>query len=167
MDGMRLPKLIGVIALLLQWSLCGASDKSVLVLSDIHLDVNSKHVMALAPHGVSPLNDMDLLTYQAMIAKLKAEIDAGIIDKPDYIFVLGDIVGHFRMTKDTVSKGEILTLSTLKHYFPNTPVMYAFGNNDSFDSNYGPFMSPDKHSPLQVAQALWPKQEEEGGFVSA
>lgn len=160
-------KFMAVIALLLQGALCCASDMSVIVLSDIHLDVNSKHAMALAPNGVSLLNDMDVPTYQAMIAKLKTEIDTGMIDKPAYMVVLGDIVGHFRMNKDAVSLAESLTLSTLKHYFPDTPIVYTFGNNDSFVSNYGPFLSADKQSPLQIAQTLWPQQQEEGGFVWA
>ncbi len=167
MDSVSVRKRLGGILLMLSWSLCCASNQSVLVLSDIHLDANSKHTMALAPNRVSYLNDLDLPTYQAMIARLRAEIDAGRIDKPDYIFLLGDIVGHFLTTKDAVSKAETLAFRTLKHYFPDTPLVYTFGNHDSFVSNYGPFMSAEKQSPLQVAKALWPQQEKRGGFVWA
>jgi UDP-2,3-diacylglucosamine pyrophosphatase LpxH len=167
MDSMSAHKLFIVFVLFLYWSLSSANDKSFLVLSDIHLDVNSKHTMALAPKGMSLLNDTDIATYQAMIIRLRAAIDQGIIDKPDYIFVLGDLVGHFRATKEDVLQAETLTFNTLKTYFPDTPVVYTFGNNDSFVSNYGPFISSAKESPLQVAQRVWPQQEDEGGFVWA
>ena len=150
---------VALLGLWLSASLAFAKPLSLLVLSDIHLNSHVKHQMDFEPEHVSPLNDMDLQSFEAMLETIKRDISQGRLDKPDYLIVLGDLVGHFRTAKDSVNSAETLVFQEIKHQFPQLPVLYSFGNNDSFTKNYGPFSSVDQTSPLSIAKTIWSKSE--------
>lgn len=137
----------------------GASEKNTgnnfLVLSDIHLDQASLHAMEIDPTKSSRENDLDGPTFEKLISTAGKNIKNGVVAQPDFIIVLGDILGHFRISSDYSIKSESSVFSVLKNSFPHTPIFYVYGNNDSLAADYGPFKdsgSLDKYkSPYDVA----------------
>lgn len=148
-------------------STSSGSFSNFLVISDIHLEESSSHIMEINPTKGNSDNDLDFPTFQKLIATIHNHIQTGAIDKPQFIIILGDMVGHLRTSTDSVVKSESLVFSTLKNTFPLTPIFYVFGNNDSIQANYGPFHSPDQtktqESPFEIAKTLgnW-----KNGFLS-
>lgn len=132
-----------------------------LVITDIHLDVSSKHTMEIQPSARTSNNDLDLPTFQNLIAEVDKNIKNGVVATPKAIFLLGDLVGHIRSTSTSVLESESVVFNLLKKTFPTTPILYTFGNNDSFKSNYGSFsdqtLNERVNSPYEVAttQAGW------------
>lgn len=126
------------------------TENNFLVISDIHLDVNSSHAMEISPQRGNIANDLDLTTFKALMAKIHDSIAAGKISKPQFVLLLGDIVGHIRIGADSVITSESKVFNELKSNFPNIPIFYTFGNNDSLASNYGPFKDRTK-SPYTSA----------------
>lgn len=131
---------------------CFAGDEenlNFLVISDIHLNNHSKHQMQLAPKTETIRNDLDLITYLSFLKLTKKNINAGLINKPSFILLLGDLQGHKRYQND-VTLSESTIFKTISETFTNTPVIYIFGNNDSPQKNYGKF-SYNNISPFTIA----------------
>lgn len=132
---------------------------SFLVVSDIHLNPDTQHKMEFSPKNNTIRNDLDTSTFKAMVETLQTQIQAGEIDSPQFILLLGDLVGHLRDTRQKVIDSEQIVLSILKDAFPSTPLFLVFGNNDSFKKDYGIFRSSgpsDKyHSPLDIMNSVW------------
>ncbi|MCR9191173.1 MAG: metallophosphoesterase [Gammaproteobacteria bacterium] len=143
-------------------------ENSFLVISDIHLNVSKfQPKMVFAPKKSSQQNDLDRETFAILISTLTAEVASGKIAKPKFILLLGDLVGHQRQRLHAVSESEHVVFESLKKAFPETPVFYLFGNNDSFVGDYGPFRNTDAserlRSPLDVLRLTWPQ----GRFLSS
>ncbi len=138
-----------------------------LVINDAHLNPFSPFTMSLAPKKNNPLNDLDKETFEHLMDLIADQIQTGFIPKPKFVLYLGDIVGHIRFSKQVVWNSEKVFFEKLTQVFADTPILYTFGNNDSYSGHYGPFMSIDKHgkrrSPLDVAYATgkWTN-----GFIS-
>ncbi len=135
-------------------------------MSDIHLDQTTTHVMDISPLKADRRNDLDYLTYERLISEVDYNIKSGIVAQPKFILILGDIVGHTRYSSETTLENETTVFKVLKDTFPNTPILYTFGNNDSLKINYGPFIDSGRSeykSPYDVAKkaAGW-----SNGFLS-
>ncbi len=125
-----------------------------LVISDIHLDTTSTHPMDIMPKGFDPTNDLDQPTFINLLDTLQKNIQSGAVPNPQFIVFLGDVVGHIRSTSKFVTDSETEVFAELKKHFPQTPIFYVFGNNDSLDVNYGVFRNikiPKPQSPYDVA----------------
>lgn len=153
----RLLLLVGSLTLLVGSCFASATtQRNFMIISDIHLDSHKQSAMPIAPKKARFTHDLDNTTFQRIIARTADEINQGSIAKPDFILMLGDIVGHHRATNQDVYNSESVVFSTLQQQFPNTPKFYVFGNNDSFERNYGKFTASDGSSPLSVAkQSGW------------
>src|SRR5579862_7202632 len=129
-----------------------------LVISDIHLDIATTHTMEINPSGSNALNDLDRPTFQNLLLEIRENIMKDSIAEPQFIIILGDINGHARPTADSSMKNESVVFGLLKKNFPNTPIFYTYGNNDSLVVKYGPFVDPDPHescplkSPYDIAK---------------
>lgn len=149
---------------------CFADDKlsndkrtqTFLVLSDIHLDKYTKRRMSINPYFYSTSNDLDEKTFTDLLTNTKNNIKNGLIPKPKFILVLGDIVGHKRDSQQWVYGAETETFSLLKKYFAPIPIFYVFGNNDSHMDDYGLFSDDKNHSPYATAK----KSGWKNGFLS-
>lgn len=102
------------------------SSHSFLVISDIHLDVSSKHRMDFSPKTATILNDLDVSTYQEMLDTIHTSIESGDIPKPEFMIVLGDLVGHRHHSSQAVIESERIVFSALRDTFPDIPVLYKF-----------------------------------------
>ncbi|MEI6094835.1 MAG: metallophosphoesterase [Gammaproteobacteria bacterium] len=133
---------------------------SFLVITDIHLNHHSQHAMDFAPKQTTINNDLDVATYEQLIDKIRDDIQSGEIDNPQFIILLGDLAGHIRQSQQDVIDNERIVMTTMKAAFPNTPIFYNFGNNDSLTADYGLFLSPDLksayRSPLDLIKSVWP-----------
>ena len=138
-----------------------------LVISDIHLDIASTHLMEISPAKNRAENDLDLGTFKKLMTELHENVASGRITKPNFIIILGDLVGHMRSSIDNVIASESVIFNELKINFPETPVFYTFGNNDSLAMNYGQFNDKEEQgphkSPYDIAKltAKW-----QDGFLS-
>ncbi|MBP6918863.1 MAG: metallophosphoesterase [Legionellaceae bacterium] len=134
---------------------------SFLVISDIHLNHHSQHAMDFAPKQTTINNDLDVATYEQLIDKIRDDIQSGEIEDPQFIILLGDLAGHIRHSQQDVVNNERIVMTTMKAAFPNTPIFYNFGNNDSLTADYGLFRSPDVkseyRSPLDLIKSVWPQ----------
>jgi hypothetical protein len=131
-----------------------AASTNILIISDIHLDKTSTHVMDISPTGFNNNNDLDETTYCKLLDVLGKKYASGT--KPAAIFVLGDLVGHDEpMDKVMMNEKEVFTqINQLSQRIGNVPVFYVFGNNDSLTANYGPFQNKDtKQSVYDVAKS--------------
>jgi hypothetical protein len=132
------------------------NENNFLVISDIHLDQATLHMMDISPLQSSTDNDLDQLTFEKLVSEVHKNIKDGIVAQPKFIIILGDIVGHMRSSSDSALKSESVVFSILKKNFPYTPIFYTFGNNDSLERNYGPFKTTDRpdqyKSPYDVAK---------------
>lgn len=133
------------------------NEDNFLVISDIHLDYSLNHTMEFQPSTYSNLNDLDLHTFQEIMINLRKSIDSGLIPKPKFILLLGDLIGHQRVSFDFVLKNEAIVFHEIKRQFAKTPILYTFGNNDSLETDYGPFTSLNTQNkyrtPLDIAHA--------------
>ena len=124
-------------------------------LTDIHLNNEQQHTMDMAPSGFNKDNDMDLNSFKTLSDTIKQNVGEGkLVSKPTFVLYLGDIVGHqsnseINRTK-LVQENEELVFSSLQDMFPNTPIFTLFGNNDSFEKNYGKFTF-NQMSPYETA----------------
>lgn len=140
--------------------------QNFLVISDIHLDQRSTHAMEISPKKMDRDNDLDSGTFVNLLSEIENNINKGIIARPKFILILGDIVGHTRSSTNSVAENEHAVFRALKDKFPTTPILYTFGNNDGLKINYGPFTDVDRKgykSPYEVAKYAsgW-----EDGFLS-
>lgn len=158
-----------VLTIILLFPLLANADvnNNFLVISDIHLDIASTHTMEISPTKSSGENDLDLGTFKKLITELHENVASGRITKPNFIIILGDLVGHMRSSIDNVIASESVIFNELKINFPDTPIFYTFGNNDSLAMNYGQFKNEEEQgshkSPYDIATltATW-----QGGFLS-
>ncbi|MBA2651925.1 MAG: metallophosphoesterase [Tatlockia sp.] len=127
-----------------------------LVISDIHLDVASNHTMEISPTTHYYGNDLDNHSFEKLIKQIEQNIKTGLVAPPDFIVILGDISGHFRWSSTSVFDNEQAVFKRLKNTFPNTPIFYTFGNNDSLKENYGSFYDTNRSgevkSPYDLAK---------------
>lgn len=135
-----------------------------LILSDIHLKALSKPAMEISPSITTINNDLDEPTFNTLLSMTATSIKKGVIPDPNFILILGDLVGHQGSSANQASRLEGIIFKKLKSTFPNTPIFYVFGNNDSLQEmdtwpfTYGPF-SYSKHpghdkSPFDIATSL-------------
>ncbi|WP_231861985.1 metallophosphoesterase [Legionella hackeliae] len=129
-------------------------ENNFLVLSDIHLDLASTRPMDITPSKYNGNNDLDYATFERLISEIDNNIKNGTVAPPEFILILGDIVGHTRSTSESAAESEVVVFRMLKDTFPNTPIFYTFGNNDSLKSNYGPFKDDtrDYKTPYDIAK---------------
>lgn len=125
-------------------SLIAQPNIAFLSISDIHLNCNQPHPMSIDPCCQSQRNDMDLKTLKRLLSLIKAETTTtGVIAKPAFILYLGDMVGHkkWQLTdREAYVKTDITKIfDLLSTYFPNTPIINIFGNNDSVQEDYGDY----------------------------
>lgn len=125
------------------------NENNFLVISDIHLDKSSTHVMEISPSKGNGKNDLDQSTFEKLILNISDNIKNGTVATPKFIILLGDIVGHLRITSESAIESESVVFNVLKKNFPGTPIFYTFGNNDSLKVNYGPFRDQDRPDPLK------------------
>ena len=136
--------------------------QSFIVFSDPHLNIAKTTPMDLAPTGFQRANDLDATTFVNELKTVRQKIDSGEIEKPQFVLLLGDIVGHDREILDSVKRAESLIFSSFKKYFPETAVFSVPGNNDSFEVNYGPYTDASGRSPYRIAKT----QGWKNGFLS-
>ncbi len=157
---MRYKKILSILLALSIYSLSltisqALSSSNFLVLSDIHLDHDKEDAMEISPYDETDDNDLDKSTFYYLLNEINTAIQAGKVTKPDFILVLGDIVDHSRSTPDSAVDDATIVFKSLKDYFPNTPILYTYGNNDSMKIKYGPFLDPDRNdaykTPFDVA----------------
>lgn len=133
---------------------------SFLVISDIHLNHNANHAMEFAPNTATVRNDLDVPTYEQLVDKIRVDIQSGKLEPPQFILLLGDLAGHIRYSKHDAIESQRIVLTTMKAAFPDTPIFYSFGNNDSFIADYGVFRSEETRSgyrsPLDLIKSIWP-----------
>ncbi|WED44247.1 metallophosphoesterase [Legionella cardiaca] len=133
------------------------SDKesNFLVISDIHLDQASTHVMDISPLKADRNNDLDYPSFEKLILDVENNIKNGVVAQPKFILILGDIAGHMRYSQQSASENEAIVFRVLKDTFPDIPIFYTFGNNDSPKTNYGPFTDSSRgeyNSPYEIAK---------------
>ena len=142
------------------------SQTTFLVLTDIHLNPRSSHSMEFAPKTGKVSNDLDVATFDHLMDVIRLNIQSGDLAEPEFVILLGDLVGHIRYSQENVMNSERMVFKKIKETFPDTPVFYNFGNNDSFMSDYGLFLSPINKtqfvSPLHILGEIWPN----GNFLS-
>ncbi len=128
-----------------------------LVLSDIHVDTHTPLTMDISPSSPSVFNDLDEATFKQLIQQLAVQIKTATVANPKFILVLGDLAGHARLFPNSAEHNESLVFQVLKQTFPNTPILYTFGNNDSLKTNYGPFTDATNQnldkSPYDIAKS--------------
>ena len=151
-----------------------ATNHAIWVISDIHLDSSTTHVMQLAPKSRWYWNDLDPPTFQQLLRALRDGQKQAKIPSPAAILLLGDLVGHQRTRPDAVKRSEQACFQALAEYFPGVPVLYTFGNNDSLAANYGPFASTynpflSTHTVCSAHSARYPcllTQNSQDGYYS-
>lgn len=152
---MKLQTLVSIVLVIFSLLIPQAFSKKIkfLTISDIHLNHQQTHKMEMAPSGYNATNDMDNQTFGQLSSLIRRNVGAQkLISKPEFILYLGDIVGHKRASNPTrfVQDNTKKALAGLQSMFPDTPIINVFGNNDSFEKNYGAFFS-DGLSPYKVA----------------
>jgi len=103
--------------------------------------------MDIDPSTQSADNDLDYPTFNILMSIISKNIHNHLIPKPQFILILGDLVGHIRSHSNSVLESESSVFNRFSDDFKDIPVFYVFGNNDSFSQNYGKF-----HDPLQQDQ---------------
>ena len=83
--------------------------------------------------------DLPIWTFEDLLKQL-SEKNTGEKSPIDYILFTGDIPAHDVWAQSKSQQIEMIfnVTSTLKKYFPNTPVYPAVGNHDSFPANSFP-----------------------------
>lgn len=128
-----------------------------LVMSDIHLDSTSMHSMEISPSTATRINDLDKLTFEKLLFEINNNIKKGVIAQPKFIIILGDLVSHMGFSSGNLSKriaSQAIVFSTLKKNFPDTPIFYTYGNNDSLVSDYGPFKDTNNSKQYKSAYEI-------------
>ena len=138
---------------------------NIMTISDVHLNHEQKNAMEIDPIRNNYMNDLDLQTFFKLAYLIKHNIgEERLIQKaPDIVLYLGDAVGHVWNVNRTVlvDENENIVFTTLLDMFPQTPIISVFGNNDSFEKDYGRFILRGR-SPYTVAM----KSGFKNGFLS-
>jgi alkaline phosphatase D len=137
-----------------------ASLNNFLVITDIHLLSSTAHSMEINPSGADVINNMDSITFPTLLQNISAGIQRGVVQKPQFIIFLGDMVGNYLGVFDSTVQiaNQKVVFTELQTKFPGIPIFYVFGNHDSTYALNGPFYNTDQsvqyNSPYQVAQAV-------------
>ena len=124
-----------------------------LVLSDLHLNkaLHQPMPVNIAPH---PGTDLDQITLNRLLTAISYQTQQ---QKPDFILLLGDLVGHATLGPEQrgpfVAENESAVFEALKKTFQKIPIIYVFGNNDAFKKDYGAFIDKNQ-SPYTVSTGL-------------
>lgn len=137
-----------------------------ITLADLHVNTALAHRMQIDAKGYRSKNDLDKATFLSLLQLIKHNIKQGVIPKnPDFVLLLGDLVGHRAYLKGkrsvAVKHNLLVALQSLQQLFPNKPIISVFGNNDSSQKNYGRYFYKG-HSPYKTALAAGYKN----GFIS-
>ena len=139
---------------------------NILTISDIHLNYEQNYTMEIDPITNNYMNDLDLQNFFKLSYLIKQNIGENklISTPPDIILYLGDAVGHVWNVNRTklVEENEQIVFTTLQKVFPHIPIISIFGNNDSFEKDYGKFILHGM-SPYTVAMQSGFKN----GFLSS
>ncbi len=103
------------------------SDKAhqnFLVITDLHLDPATHHRMELSPKHSNRNNELDKDSFLKFMATLHDQIDKGLIPKPDFMLILGDLVSHGFFYSRPVVESQTMVFQAFKHDFPQTPVFF-------------------------------------------
>jgi sphingomyelin phosphodiesterase acid-like 3 len=120
---------------------------NILVITDMHVNQHTHHTMEINPPHRNFQNDLDLQTFERLMSETKQAIKQGAIKKPSMVMILGDIQGHLRTSHHAIIENEATVFRVFSATFPDTPIFYTFGNNDSLQSNYGPFKLKNNKKP--------------------
>lgn len=128
-----------------------------LVITDIHLNSTTNHLMDISPTGKDKLNDLDEITFTGLLDKIKDSLQTHAIPTPDFILLLGDVAQHDPEAPLNTANDAHEVFQTVQNDFPSIPLFYIFGNNDSLDTHFGPFYSDTPvglwHSMYDVARS--------------
>lgn len=135
-----------------------SATNNFMLIADVHLINKTTRGMTLKPLMYNPQNDLDRKTFIKLLNSINKGIKKGTVPKPQFILLLGDIVGHEPKAVNTVRDDELAVFGLLKKTFQNIPIFYVFGNNDSFVRNYNLFTKYNakktkKESPYIAAMA--------------
>jgi hypothetical protein len=97
-----------------------------LVISDIHLDINTAHTMEINPSEINELNDIDRITFEDFLLTLRNDITNKVITQPQFIIILGDINAHQRPTPDSAYKNESVVFGLLRKRFQDINIRYPY-----------------------------------------
>lgn len=158
------PAYLMIITILLFPSFSNASN-NFLVISDIHLNPSGGFTMILNPSSPGAGSDLDPTTFPKLISQIKDNIDQGRVARPDFIILLGDLVGHQRSSSQSALTAETSVFSLLKNTFPY-PIFYVTGNNDSLVSDYDNFSSTNPARPRNAYDVAEMKSNWTDGFLS-
>jgi sphingomyelin phosphodiesterase acid-like 3 len=154
---------ISITSLILPIDIVAETNKTqlnFLVLSDIHINATTKIRMTINPDKPSQksprINNLDIETFKEMLKNIQFGIQNGLIQNPSFILVTGDLAGHNRDNDSDVYKNQAVAFKFLHEFFPNKPILYIFGNNDSLEKPYGAFYIKNAplgaHSPFEIAK---------------
>jgi len=124
-----------------------------LVISDFHYNYELSRIMEIDPPGYNSDNDMDEVAFHQLTDAIKEYvIEKNLEQNLSFVIALVDVVGHhiYENREEIVKRNEEIIYSKLLEIFPNIPIINIFGNNDSFERNYGRF-THNSMSPYQIA----------------
>ena len=161
-----LMQLIFVYCFILSFVAFAMKIDNFLVISDIHLDMSTRHVMEIEPKNMAGLNVLDRATFEKLLSQVKTNIEQGMVAKPSFIILQGDLVGYNRSSSHSAIDSEVEVAIQMKKEFPSTPIFYVFGNNDSLQQDYGPFIDLSRDAPKSPYEVLTTVGGWDGGFLS-
>ncbi|CAL7964053.1 exported hypothetical protein [Gammaproteobacteria bacterium] len=110
-----------------------ASLNNFLVITDIHLLSSTAHSMEINPSGADIINNMDSTTFPTLLQDISAGIQGGVVQNPQFIIFLGDMVGNYLGIFDSTVQiaNQKVVFTELQTKFSGIPIFYVFGNHDS------------------------------------
>lgn len=113
------------------------SKMNFLVLTDLHYKKDQKTPMEIFPSNYKGhSNTLDSVTFKKMLVQIKEAIGT-IIDKPNFILILGDLTGY-ESSATSVYNDIKDVLTEISSKFSPIPIILVFGNNDSLSTEYSP-----------------------------
>ncbi|WP_273200398.1 MULTISPECIES: metallophosphoesterase [Legionella] len=133
---------------------------NLFLISDPHVDVTSKKTTNInpPPHTSKELDKQSLST---LIAKVGAQVDLAQATNHALV-LLGDLPAHNAYSRKTTRANINFVFEQLFEKINPSPYFYVFGNNDSFQRDYGPFTYHDE-SAADLLKAITGTQD---GFLS-
>ncbi|WP_454782618.1 metallophosphoesterase [Legionella sp. WA2022007384] len=123
----------------------------VLLISDPHVDITKRQ-----PTHINPLpntsEELDPESFKTLIASIGEQIDLDQETK-HAVLLLGDLPAHNAYKRKTTKDNINLVFEQLNEKINPSPYFYIFGNNDSFQRNYGPFTYNDE-SAFDLLKAI-------------
>lgn len=161
-----LKQLIFVYCCSLSYEASATKIDNFLVISDIHLDMSSRHEMEIEPKKEDCINVLDRVTFEALLSQVKTNIEQGRVSKPNFIILQGDLAGYKRVSSHSVIDSEVEVAKKMKKIFPSIPIFYVFGNNDSLKQDHGPFIDLSRDAPKSPYEVLTTLGGWDDGFLS-